>query len=144
MSYNTSNRNGAFVIPLTGQPIFSKISIIPSACPRTYSPHISIYAMADISKPKPGVGGPKGPAFGESDRGGGVAVITKPTTKKKVKRQSKTEHEPAWRVLLHNDDVHTFDYVTGAIVKVCYHFLFFNFLFLNEEYVYKYLTKSSN
>ncbi len=51
--------------------------------------------------------------------GGGVAVITKPDTRQKTKRKSKTEHEPSWRVLLHNDDVHTFDYVTGAIVKVC-------------------------
>lgn len=75
--------------------------------------------MADISKSRPGVGGPKGPAFSSSDGGGGgVAVITKPTTKQKTKRKEKTEHEPSWRVLLHNDDVHTFDYVTGAIVKV--------------------------
>lgn len=74
--------------------------------------------MADISKPSPGVGGPKGPTFQEPDRGGGVAVITKPSVKEKTKRKSKTEHEPSWRVLLHNDDVHTFDYVTGAIVKV--------------------------
>lgn len=73
--------------------------------------------MADISKPRPGVGGPKGPQFG-SDSGGGVAVITKPTTKQKTKRKEKTEHEPTWRVLLHNDELHTFDYVTGAIVKV--------------------------
>lgn len=75
--------------------------------------------MADISKPSPGVGGPKGPQFASPDGGGGgVAVITKPTTKQKTKRKEKTEHEPSWRVLLHNDDVHTFDYVTGAIVKV--------------------------
>jgi len=53
-----------------------------------------------------------------SGRGGGTAVITKPGTRQKTKRKSKTEHEPSWRVLLHNDDVHTFDYVTGAIVKV--------------------------
>lgn len=75
--------------------------------------------MADISKPVPGIGGPKGPEFG-SDKGGGVAVITKPTTKQKTKRKSETEREPSWRVLLHNDDVHTFQYVTGAIVKVRY------------------------
>lgn len=80
-------------------------------------PSIAIM-MADISKPRPGVGGPKGPTFQEPDRGGGVAVITKPSVKEKTKRKPKTEHEPSWRVLLHNDDVHTFDYVTGAIVKV--------------------------
>lgn len=75
--------------------------------------------MADISKPRPGVGGPKrGLEFGAPDKGGGVAVITKPDIKQKTKRKEKTEKEPSWRVLLHNDDVHTFDYVTGAIVKV--------------------------
>ena len=26
--------------------------------------------------------------------------------------------EPIWKVLLHNDDVHTFDYVIDTIVKV--------------------------
>lgn len=81
--------------------------------------------MADISKPRPGVGGPKGPQFSSPDSGGGVAVITKPDTKQKTKRKAQTEHEPSWRVLLHNDDVHTFDYVTGAIVKVSIFFLCF-------------------
>lgn len=74
--------------------------------------------MADISKGAPGIGGPKTPEFGTPDRGGGVAVITKPTTKPKTRRKEKTEHEASWRVLLHNDELHTFDYVTGAIVKV--------------------------
>lgn len=72
-----------------------------------------------ISRPKPGIG--KGGVSLDPDSGrggGGVAVITKPVVKKKTQRKSKTEHEPTWRVLLHNDDVHTFDYVTGAIVKV--------------------------
>lgn len=87
----------------------------PSICPRHTPP---ARMMADISKPRPGVGGPKqGPAF-DTGSGGGVAVITKPDTRQKTKRKSKTEKEPSWRVLLHNDDVHTFDYVTGAIVKV--------------------------
>ncbi|PXF47330.1 ATP-dependent Clp protease adapter protein CLPS1, chloroplastic [Gracilariopsis chorda] len=74
--------------------------------------------MADISKSRPEIGGPKGPQFGDSDRGGGVAVITKPVTKKKFKRKSQTEYEPYWHVLLHHDNVHTFEYATGAIVKV--------------------------
>jgi ATP-dependent Clp protease adapter protein ClpS len=81
----------------------------------------ALWKMADIGKAKPGVGGKKGgPEFGSGDRGGGggVAVITRPKVDKKLQRKSKTEKEPNWRVLLHNDDVHTFDYVTGAIVKV--------------------------
>jgi ATP-dependent Clp protease adapter protein ClpS len=73
--------------------------------------------MADISKGKPGIGGKKGLEL-DTGGGGGVAVITKPRVDKKTARKSKTEKEPSWRVLLHNDDVHTFDYVTGAIVKV--------------------------
>jgi ATP-dependent Clp protease adapter protein ClpS len=75
--------------------------------------------MADISKGKPGIGGKKGLEFDQDSKGGGgVAVITKPKIEKKTERKAKTEREPSWRVLLHNDDVHTFDYVTGAIVKV--------------------------
>lgn len=73
--------------------------------------------MADVSKPKPNIG--KGGVQFDTGKGGGVATITRPDTKKKTKRRSKTEREPSWRVLLHNDDVHTFEYVTGAIVKVC-------------------------
>lgn len=90
------------------------------AAPTATCARRALVAMADISKGTPGVGGKKsGPQFGAApDRGGGVAVITRPGTKAKTARKSKTEKEPIWRVLLHNDDVHTFDYVTGAIVKV--------------------------
>jgi len=40
----------------------------------------------------------------------------KPDTETSAKE--KVENEPIWRVLLHNDDVHTFDYVSMSIVKV--------------------------
>jgi len=36
----------------------------------------------------------------------------------KAKNKEKLDKEGWWRVLLHNDNVHTFDYVTFAIVKV--------------------------
>lgn len=62
--------------------------------------------------------GQKGPLQTDGGKGGGVAVITRPRVDKATARKSKTEKEPSWRVLLHNDDVHTFDYVTGAIVAV--------------------------
>eukprot|EP00177_Eucheuma_denticulatum_P002034 GFKZ01003642.1.p1 GENE.GFKZ01003642.1~~GFKZ01003642.1.p1 ORF type:complete len:176 (+),score=19.80 GFKZ01003642.1:297-824(+) len=101
----------AFAAPLS-LPLLTPFSNSPATCSRNPPP----FAMADISKPRPGIGR-RGPEFG-SDRGGGVAVITKPDTKKKTKRKSQTEFEQSWRVLLHNDDVHTFEYVTGAIVKV--------------------------
>lgn len=112
---------------------------VGAICPRRLPCSMPQIQMADISKPRPGIGGPKGPQFGESDRGGGVAVITKPVTKKKTKRKSQTELEPSWRVLLHNDDVHTFDYVTGAIVKVSYReFLCSAHLFLGIRHFYTY------
>jgi hypothetical protein len=33
-------------------------------------------------------------------------------------KKEAVDKEPIWRVLLHNDDVHTFDYVIDTIVKV--------------------------
>lgn len=79
-------------------------------------------AMADIGRQAPKIGGPKGPALddGGKSSGGGVAVITKQKTgtKQSTQRKEKTDKEKVWRVLLHNDDVHTFEYVTQSIVKV--------------------------
>ncbi|KAK4536403.1 hypothetical protein CDCA_CDCA08G2428 [Cyanidium caldarium] len=63
----------------------------------------------------PGAGANDGGAERERE-GGGTAVITK--VKPKAKPKEKVEYEPMWRVLLHNDDVHTFMYVTYALVKV--------------------------
>jgi ATP-dependent Clp protease adapter protein ClpS len=67
--------------------------------------------------PGTGAGAPGGDESGEREReGGGVAVITK--TKPAVREKEKTAKEPMWRVLLHNDNIHTFDYVTHTLVKV--------------------------
>ncbi|KAK4533267.1 hypothetical protein CCYA_CCYA16G4149 [Cyanidiococcus yangmingshanensis] len=67
--------------------------------------------------PGRGVGAPGGDESGDREReGGGVAVITK--TKPAVREKEKTAKEPMWRVLLHNDNIHTFDYVTYTLVKV--------------------------
>ncbi|GAB0492080.1 hypothetical protein MMPV_003339 [Pyropia vietnamensis] len=78
--------------------------------------------MADIGRQATKIGGPKGPALddGGKSSGGGVAVITKQKTgtKQSTQRKEKTDKEKVWRVLLHNDDVHTFEYVTQSIVKV--------------------------
>uniref|UniRef100_A0A7S0ZKG5 Adaptor protein ClpS core domain-containing protein n=1 Tax=Timspurckia oligopyrenoides TaxID=708627 RepID=A0A7S0ZKG5_9RHOD len=76
---------------------------------------LQIDSMADIGRSKPNIGGGK---FEQDTGKGGVVTIQKPEVKKKSKREEKTDREPNWRVLLHNDDVHTFDYVTGVIVKV--------------------------
>merc|ERR1719198_1795384 len=56
---------------------------------------------------------------GEGERQKGrTIVVSRPKPKPKEDRKEEVSHEPSWRVLLHNDDVHTFDYVTMAIVKV--------------------------
>ena len=82
-----------------------------------------------ISKPgggggvgnKPGQGAGDG-GSGEREKGGaGVAVLTKPPDVDKaneLERKEAVDKEPIWRVLLHNDDVHTFDYVIDTIVSV--------------------------
>merc|ERR1719160_220762 len=56
---------------------------------------------------------------GEQQRSRGrTAVVQRPKPKPKQDRKEDVEMDKSWRVLLHNDDVHTFDYVTMAIVKV--------------------------
>ena len=46
---------------------------------------------------------------------GRTAVISRPKPKPKQDRKEAVDHDKSWRVLLHNDDVHTFDYVTMAV-----------------------------
>jgi len=56
---------------------------------------------------------------GERERSRGRTItVARPKPKPKSERREAVEHDKSWRVLLHNDDVHTFDYVTMAIVKV--------------------------
>jgi len=63
----------------------------------------------------PGAGG----GAGEQERSRGrSAVVSKPKPKPISKRKEDVDKEPMWRVLLHNDDVHTWDYVIFAIVSV--------------------------
>ena len=42
---------------------------------------------------------------------GRTAVVSKPKPMPISKRKEDVDKEPMWRVLLHNDDVHTWDYV---------------------------------
>lgn len=46
----------------------------------------------------------------------GISTITKERVESKQKEDIKEEE--TWRVLLHNDEVHTFQYVTQSLVKV--------------------------
>jgi len=46
----------------------------------------------------------------------GIAVLTRDDLKAKVKAQF--DKEMWWRVLLHNDDIHTFEYVTNCLTQV--------------------------
>eukprot|EP00871_Galdieria_phlegrea_P003807 jgi/Galph1/4427/GphlegSOOS_G3030.1 len=86
----------------------------------------NVYNKTEIGRPKPSVTGKPGKLdFSRSGTGteqaekqgrGGVAVKVKP--KRKTRKEKKEELEHNWRVLLHNDDIHTFDYVISAIVSV--------------------------
>jgi ATP-dependent Clp protease adapter protein ClpS len=72
---------------------------------------------------KPGGGGDPagGGAEMEKQQGGaGVATITIERVDETTETEFKEEldKEGWWRVLLHNDEIHTFEYVTEAIVKV--------------------------
>lgn len=49
----------------------------------------------------------------------GIAIIDKVDRKAQMKEQF--DKEKWWRVLLHNDDIHTFEYVTGSLTKVVQH-----------------------
>jgi hypothetical protein len=58
--------------------------------------------------------------------GTGVQVITKDRVKETVEEDTAAKedlsNESWWRVILHNDEIHTFDYVTMSITKVCWHY----------------------
>ncbi|CAE8673474.1 unnamed protein product [Polarella glacialis] len=49
----------------------------------------------------------------------GIAVMDKVDMKTRMKEEF--EKEKWWRVLLHNDDIHTFEYVTNCLTKVVQH-----------------------
>jgi len=46
-----------------------------------------------------------------------VLVKDREETASVTKKKEKLTNESMWRVLLHNDEIHTFDYVTHSIVK---------------------------
>jgi len=62
--------------------------------------------------------GGDGGARESEKRRGKAAVISRPKPKPVQKNKEDVDKEPQWRVLLHNDDVHTWDYVIFAIVSV--------------------------
>ena len=66
-----------------------------------------------------GGGGNEAPKQGVK-KGAGVQVITVDKVAVEVETDTKIEltDEGWWRVLLHNDEIHTFEYVVEAIVKV--------------------------
>jgi len=49
---------------------------------------------------------------------GRTAVVQRPKAEPKEMSKEDVANEPMWRVLMHNDDVHTWDYVIFAIVSV--------------------------
>lgn len=49
----------------------------------------------------------------------GIALEEKVDRKQQMKEQF--DKEKWWRVLLHNDDIHTFEYVTGCLTRIVPH-----------------------
>ena len=60
-------------------------------------------------------GGGKGSTIGGK---GKSKVIVKEKTDVKVKPQEAQKYEVNWRVLLHNDHINTFDYVSNQLAEV--------------------------
>jgi ATP-dependent Clp protease adapter protein ClpS len=68
------------------------------------------------------ISSPLGPLYSSLD----LDSLTKSTSKVRIKDRESTESkqkenvisDTPWRVLLHNDEIHTFDYVTQSIVKI--------------------------
>jgi ATP-dependent Clp protease adapter protein ClpS len=52
------------------------------------------------------------------DKKSQYSTIVKDDQKTEIEEKVENEDEGWWRVLLHNDEVHTFEYVTEAVVKV--------------------------
>jgi len=77
---------------------------------------------------KPSGGGEKGGDKGgggdggqeRSKKGAGVATLVIEKTDAKVEEATKEalDDDTWWRVLLHNDEIHTFEYVVESVVKV--------------------------
>jgi ATP-dependent Clp protease adapter protein ClpS len=61
---------------------------------------------------------PGGPERQQEKRRSRLATIDRVKPDIETERKEQVDKEPIWRVLLHNDDVHTFDYVSMSIVKV--------------------------
>lgn len=56
----------------------------------------------------------------------GVKVGVKEKEAVKVSPKEKERFEVEWRVLLHNDEVHTFDYVSRKLAEVKTRYRYFN------------------
>mmetsp|Transcript_412 Transcript_412/g.914 ORF Transcript_412/g.914 Transcript_412/m.914 type:complete len:191 (+) Transcript_412:90-662(+) len=94
-------------------------ALIPTAVQRHRNPVM-------LAKKSGGGGGDGGGKGGDDDgrqrqkKGAGVQTITidKVDTTLETELKQELDEEGWWRVLLHNDEVHSFEYVTEAIVKV--------------------------
>ena len=79
--------------------------------------------MTQIMMAEEGGGGGSGDGGGgsaerETGKQGKVALKERVEEEVVAKSKEKQTNEPMWRVLLHNDEIHTFDYVTHSIVKI--------------------------
>lgn len=80
-----------------------------SSAPKLNQGNVGILKMSD------GGGGGGGQERAKSKKRG-LTTIT--IEKQKVEEEEEEKDETEWRVLLHNDEVHTFEYVVDSLVKV--------------------------
>jgi len=94
------------------------VSLRPFAAPlRVQALRVAARRVAAIHMQEEGGGDGDDGKESEKKRGR-TAVIARPKPKTESQRKEEVKNEQMWKVLLHDDDVHTWDYVIYAIVSV--------------------------
>ncbi|GMI09295.1 hypothetical protein TrLO_g2054 [Triparma laevis f. longispina] len=97
----------------------SKSPSSPLLTPR-FSSTFQLFMAEEGGGDSGGKDGGDGGGEREKSTKGGRKVALKERVEEEVqaKAKEKISDENQWRVLLHNDEIHTFDYVTHSIVKI--------------------------
>jgi len=107
----------ALLLTLVASPLHALVLSPVSVSRVAPAPRLAASSALDARVRAGGVRMQEGERQGKTSRGR-TAVIQRPKPKPKNENREDVDKEASWRVLLHNDDVHTFDYVSMAIVKV--------------------------